>query len=158
MAPSQDQGLMRDRMFAEPDGSSINGSRAPDFANQVLQNNHQQGLQASVPRQSFSGNNQFGSRRQPIIGQARDTGIRAVPAPDVELTVTRIDINCSQQELGAYINSKGVLYKDLQALQRGHDYSTFYVKVTHMDMDKVCNSIFWSEGILVRGVFHTKIQ
>ncbi len=131
------------------------GQQGSGFCQPGSTNNYQQGLQASVPRQSFSGNNQFGSCRQPIIGQARDTGIRAVPAPDVELTVTRVDINCSQQDLGAYINSTGVLYKDLQALQEGPDYSTFYVKVTHMDMDKVCNSSFWPEGILVRKLYPT---
>ncbi len=37
MAPSQDQGLMWDRMFAEPDVNSVKGNRAPDFTNQVLQ-------------------------------------------------------------------------------------------------------------------------
>ncbi len=129
------------------------GQQGSRFRQPGYTNNHQQGLQASVQRQSFSGDNQFGSRRQSIIGQARDTGIRAVPAPDVELTVTQIDINSSQQDLGAYINSKGVLYKDLQALQEGPVYSTFYVKVTHVDMDKVLNSSFWPEGILVRNFY-----
>ena len=36
--------------------------------------------------------NQFGTRRQPIIGQAKDSGIREVPAPDVELTVICIAV------------------------------------------------------------------
>ncbi len=44
---------------------------------------------------------QIGTRHQPIIGQARDTQIRAAPAPDVELTVTCVDINCSAHDLGA---------------------------------------------------------
>ncbi len=44
---------------------------------------------------------QIGTRHQPIIGQARDTQIRAAPAPDVELTVSHVYINFSAHDLGA---------------------------------------------------------
>ncbi len=67
----------------------------------------------SALRHQGYADNQFGSSHQPIIGQARDMQIKAAPAPDVELTVTHFDINYSTHDLGAYINSQGVLHKNI---------------------------------------------
>ncbi len=99
---------------------------------------------------------QIGTRHQPIIGQEWDTQIRAAPAPDVELPVTRVDINCSAHDLGAYTNSQGILHKDVQVLQEGPNYNTFYVKVSQSDMTKVWNSSFWPEGIFVRKYYPSR--
>ncbi len=99
---------------------------------------------------------QIGTRHQPIIGQARDMQIRVALAPDVELTVTCVDINCSKHDLRAYINSQGILHKDVEVLQEGPNYNTFYVKVSQSDMTKVRNSSFWPEGIFVRKFYHSR--
>ncbi len=79
-----------------------------------------------------------------------------VPAPDVELTVTGVDINCSAHDLWAYTNSQGTLNKDVQVLQEGPNYNTFYVKVSQSDMTKLRNSSFWPEGIFVRKFYPSR--
>ncbi len=46
--------------------------------------------------------------------------------------------------------NKDIINKDVQVLQEGPNYNTFYVKVSQSDMTKVWNSSFWPEGIFVR--------
>ncbi len=142
--------LGRGRANSEPDGTS---NQAPFYRpkDQLRRERNKKHLQQPKGRPPPA--SQVGTRIQPIIGQAKDTLIRAAPAPDVELTVTRVDSNCSLKNLSDYINRKGVVHLDLQVLKEGPYYNTYYVKIAQRDVHKVRDGNFWPEGIHVRKYF-----
>ncbi len=53
----------------------------------------------------------------------------------MELTIITMNVNYSLQDLGSFINSKGVMYTDLENLQEGHNYNILITGKEHCWVD-----------------------
>ena len=86
-----------------------------------------------------------------LVGQAQNTGLLAAPMPSRDFFISRVNKNVTVDQLGAYIKSKGVEYRNL--IKTNHAdavHGSFRLTISLSDVKNVQNAAFWPKDLWVR--------
>ena len=86
-----------------------------------------------------------------VIGQANDSGCLAAPSPSRDFFISRVNKNVTVAQLGDYIKSKGVEFRQLTKTNHVDAvHGSFRLTIEYSDVHKVQNAVFWPKGLWVR--------